>query len=809
MRLKVFSAFCMLNTAFCLLHAQYRVTATVMDPDGEPESYATYRIFAIPDTIHPIVGDLTSPDGTLNATLPSAGNYKINIAASMRLPVSIDFTVNNDQPVADLGIINTANAGQMLNEIMVTAQKPLVSKEIDRIGYDVAADEEASTSNLREILRKVPLVSVDDDGTIKVNGSDNFKIYRNGRPNNAFTKNAKDIFAAIPASTIKKIEVITDPGAREDADSSGMILNIITTSTSSVAGVAGNVGVNWTSNQGPNFNAFIMTQLKKLTLSGSGGYYEYFKSNIHGKANSHISYDETGDFYEDNSSFHAGGRGGWFNVEGSLDIDTLNLLTASVNGYIGKNSHDVDSDFKMFDNDGNPLYSYQYSSFYPKNGYTDIDFSLDYQHSTKLKGETLTLSYRLSHTRQNQDQTTNYFNTVNAPFAYTANISDFDLNFFEHTFQFDWSRPFGKHYKLDMGAKYILRSSHSKNHQTLEGLRATEDEFEHRYNIFGVYADARANYGSFTARAGIRYEFSRLSTDFILGQGENFHANLNDVVPNISLAWNASMFSMWKLSYNRRIQRPGISYLNPAVTVTPTSVSYGNPNLESMGINNVLLNYSLIKAKFNLDVTASFGLSNNGTGALQWTEDNILYSTYANLMHNRSFALGIFYQWQITNKTSWMMNGNLSWNRYSVETASEMSRLARWNGYFYTRIQQSLPWDLTLTLGASYFSGFCNSPYNYSTTPVANINYNIGLKRSFLKNKTLDVSVSANSIGLPNTKQNMFSVNNGITGTQVAIQENRQAVTIGINWRFGSLRAQVKKTANTISNDDLDGRKNN
>ena len=788
--------------------AQYSVTASVIDPTGEPESYATYRIFAIPDTIHPIVGDLTDDMGILNASLPKPGNYKINIAAAMRLPVTVDFTVDAANPVANLGIINTENAGEVLNELTVTAQRPLVSKEIDRIGYDVQADQDASTSSLREILRKVPLVTVEDDGTIKVNGSDNFKIYRNGRPNNAFTKNSKDIFAAIPASTIKKIEVITDPGAREDAESSGVILNIVTTTTTSMSGIAGSVGVNWTSNQGPNANAFLMTQIKKLTLSGSGGYYEYLKSNTRGHMTSQTQYDESGYLNESDSKFNAGGRGGWFNIEGSLDIDTLNLLTTSLNGFIGKNSHDVTTSFSMFDNIGNPFYSYDSYSYYPKNGYTDIDFSLDYQRSTRLKGETITLSYRLSHTRQNQIQATEYSNLVNVPFDYTGINSDFDLNFFEHTFQVDWSRPFGKHYKLDTGAKYILRSSHSKNHQELVAFAQTEDEFEHRYDIFGLYADARATYGKFTARAGVRYEYSRLSADFIKGGKDDFRANLNDVVPNASVAWNASMFSMWKLSYNRRIQRPGISYLNPAVEITPTTVSYGNPNLESMGINNFLLNYSLIKAKFNLDLTASYSFSNNGTGALQWVDDNILYSTYANLMHNRSLSLAVFYQWQITSKTSWMLNGNVSWNRYNVETASEHSRLSRCNGYFYTRIQQSLPWDLTLTLGASYFSGFCNSPYTYSVAPASNINYNIGLKRSFLKNKTLDVSISANNLGLPSMRQNMYSVNNGTTGWQLIRQENRMSVTIGVNWRFGNLRAQVKKAANTIKNDDLQGRKN-
>ena len=96
---------------------------------------------------------------------------------------------------------------------------------------------------LDETLNKVPLVSVDPDGTIKVNGSTSFKIYKNGRPNNSYSNNAKEIFKALPASMIQKIEVITDPGAREDAEGTTAILNIITVKNVITKGAMGNVGL--------------------------------------------------------------------------------------------------------------------------------------------------------------------------------------------------------------------------------------------------------------------------------------------------------------------------------------------------------------------------------------------------------------------------------------------------------------------------------------------------------------------------------------------------------------------------------------
>lgn len=791
--------------AFC----QYGVTCSIIDEQGNPEEYATYRIFELPDSTRLIVGNVTSTDGKIQETLPHPGNYKLMISAMMKSPITIDFTVDADAPFANLGIVNTELAGETLDEVTVTAMRPLVTKEIDRIGYDVQADGDAATYNLRDILKKVPLVSVDEAGNIKVNGSDNFKIYRNGRPNNAFTKNAKDLFAAIPASTIKKIEVITDPGAREDAESSGLILNIITVSSTSMSGFTGNISATYQSNFGPQLNAFFMTQLKKLTLSASGGYFKYLWRNSYSEETSKIKYDETGDDLNSYSNYGISNQGGWFNLETSFEADSLNLLTASLNTFISRNSARINSNYSMFDAPGNMLFSYDESSYYRKYGYTDVDFNFDYQRSTRLKGETITLSYRLSHTQQVQDQTSDYNILFGRPFNYTAIISDFDLKFYEHTFQIDWARPLGEHFKLDTGAKYILRSSHSENHQNLVGVGSTYDDFKHTYNIFGIYADARASYGKITARAGLRYEYSRLAADFLTGNQDNFHASLNDVVPNASLSWSVNDASMWKLSYNRKISRPGISYLNPAVSIDPISVSFGNPDLKSSTFDNFILNYSLLKRKINLDLSLSYRLSDNGIGSVQWTEDNVTYTTYGNNTHTQGVALALYFQWQIGEKTSWMLNGNMAWDKFSLKFDEKDLRLARFNGYFYTQLQQKLPWELTLSLGANYFSGNINSPFAYSLNKASAIGYSIGLRRSFLKNRNLDVSLSVRNLGIKDTKLVRTYLNSGKSGEKVDITHHNQCLSASISWRFGNLRAMVKKADKTITNDDLQGRKNN
>lgn len=195
----------LLLTASNLCSAQYSISGLIRDSIGEPEGFATVRLFLATDTVKPIKASLSDEAGKFNIKMSSPGKYRVNILAFGKLPVNKDVALTASSPTADLGTITTTTAENMLQEVVVTAQKPLVTKEIDRIGYDVQADPDAKTNQLDEMLKRVPLVSVDADGTIKVKGSTDFKIYKNGRPNNSFTRNAKEIFKSIPASMIKKI----------------------------------------------------------------------------------------------------------------------------------------------------------------------------------------------------------------------------------------------------------------------------------------------------------------------------------------------------------------------------------------------------------------------------------------------------------------------------------------------------------------------------------------------------------------------------------------------------------------------------
>ncbi len=807
---KFFTLFLFLSIGQNLFSQTMSVKGLLCDSTSSPESFATIRLYLLPDSVKPAASGVSDESGVFNIKVKKPGEYRVNVFSFGKGELNRDVKITEEKPVVDLGKLILYPKTSELQEVTVTAKRPLVTKEIDRIGYDVQADEDSKTSQLDEILKKVPLVSVDPDGTIKVKGSTDFKIYKNGRPNNSFSRNAKDIFKALPASMIKKVEVITDPGAREDAEGTSAILNIVTVNNTIIKGVMGNIGFNIsTTNPIPSPNLWIQTQIDKFNVSGYGGFSEFSKKQQRSRSESHYVYDESGNELNTSSKSNGSGRMGYFGIDASLELDTLNLLTAEFSGFINSmNTHGL-SFTSMTASDGSPVYSYTTVTKNSPNRYFDLDGRFNYQRSTRRKGETLTLSYLISSTNQRQHNTSDYEDELNLPVPYTGTSNDFTLNFLENTLQFDWTRPINDLHKFDVGAKYINRRNHSVNDQDYFDYETTHSDFIHITQVLALYADYRMKYKRLGARAGLRYEYSNLSAKYRDGSNAPFSSNLSDWVPNVSFSYDLNDANTLKFSYSTRINRPGIGQLNPARVETPSSISEGNPDLESSLNHSLGLNYNLIGPKVNLDFNTNYSFSNNSVISVQeMLPGDITRSTFANEGRNKWLHFSTWVNYNVTRKTSIMLNGSAYYNNTS--NPSLKLKTHGWGYSAYMRIRQTLPWDLSITVHANtYQSG--PSLYGRNKTPFSDrFFYGLTIQKSLLKERRLSININiSNPFGRNTMCYESEPVNAGYTGYSRNYSFNRANVFyIGASYRFGSLNAQVKKTAASITNDDVSDRKN-
>ncbi len=793
------------TTAFT---SDYAVRCKILDIEGEPEIYATYRIYLATDTTKTVCTGTTDTDGIFDAQLPQAGDYKLYISTIGKNTIARNFSVDSANPVIDLGILTSEISNAQLDEVVVVAQKPLISKEIDRIGYDVQADESSKTNTIIEMLRKVPMVAVDGENKITVNGSSNFKIFKNGRPNNSYTNNAKDVLAGIPASMVKRIEVITEPGAKYDAEGIGAIINIVMIDNPAVKGVMGTASMSGDTNGRMAPSLWATTQIDKVAVSLNGGFVNLNERCMTIDSDDSNHYIESGNVFNSKSMRKSHGYMSYFGGEASYELDSLNLFTAEFNGFIYDIKSLVGSSASMLDRTGKHIYSYTQSS-YPgadRGKFFSLDGNLNYQHSTRRPGEIIGVGYLVSTTHSNDDEGQQYSELSNFPLPYTKALSNTKTDFIEHTFQFDYTRPFGRIHTVEVGSKYILRNNSSKGIRDYVDYRIDNTDFSHITNIGALYAQYSANVKMWSFRAGVRYEYSNLKAKFHDGSADDFSSDFNDIVPSAGISWRASMASNFSLNYSSRINRPGITYLNPAVSISPTTLSYGNPDLSSVRNNAMRFTYMLIKQKVVFNATAGFDWADNGIAAVNYVDNNgFIRSTFDNVGQVRQLSLSSFIQWSPGSKTRLMLNASVSHDSYKQNGMN----LKRWKKSIYANLTQKLPWNISGELMVMHMDMGASGVYSYTEVPLKySLMVNATLRRSFLKEDRLTVSLNClTPIGDSGMKINTHIVNGGYTGLSSIYQHNVRMLKLSVAYRFGSLNTSVKKTAKTIENNDMIGGK--
>lgn len=789
--------------AFISAQAQYLIKGNVTDSTGVSEPYATIRIYKQPQKEKALKIATTDIDGNFKQELSSSGKYTLQISSVGKIPINKDFELSLSNKTIDFGTLIIQNDANTLKGIEIVAQKPLVTTEIDRISYDIQADEESKTNNIFDMLKKVPMVTIDGEENIMVNGSKSFKIYKNGRPNTAWSNNPKDVLKSIPANMIKRIEVITEPGAKYDAEGVAGILNIIVNETSIINGVMGNVSAFANTNENYGVNTYLTSQIGKLTTSINYSYSNLGKANVPSYSTSEYIYTDSQNHLKSsiegykvrNGNFHYG------NIESSYEIDTLNLITFSFGGYFYNVNHYNTSNTSMLDKNGNTIFSYTSISSYPQQQYFDFDGKLDYQHLTHNKGEALTFSYLLSTTNQEYISEISCDNMINYPLSYDKYNSNSKLHFYEHTFQFDWTRPFLQKHKVEMGLKYILRQNFSKTLYEYNNGQNSLTDFDHITNIGAVYGEYSFNSKIWGFRAGLRYELAHIKGKYKNSADPSFSSNIGDIVPTLSGSYKINDANTLKLNFATRINRPGISYLNPARNESPTLVSFGNPNLKSTRRNSLRLSYTLIKQKFTLSYSTDYSWANNMLMDYDYIENDIRYSTYINDAKNKKWSCSLYAQWAATKTTNITLNGSLGYLKF---TYNENLKNSGWNNSCYLNISQELPYNLNLNGFLYHFKNGAESVYENGCS----INtYGFSLSRSFLKDESLTVRINTSnpfsSKYITHKSYTIQGVRTGFTKSQFLTRN----FGISVSYRFGKLNANVKKTNKTITNDDLEGRK--
>lgn len=800
----------------------FTVRGQVVDSlTNESVPYVTLRIAPASNPQKPVKLLACDEDGKFTSTINKPGKYIMTMESLGKVTKQKHFTLSADKTVYDFGQLSMQDDTQLLSEVTVTAQKPLVKVEVDKLTYNLEDDPETQTSNALDMFRKVPLVTVDGEDKIQLKGSSNYKIYMNGKPSNLLSgENASDVLKSMPASSIKNIEVVTDPGSKYDAEGVGGIINIITTKnamqgyTGSVRADAGTLG---------RFGGSAYISMKAGSFGITVNYgYRYNDSPWH---DSYSERTTDADYLADGNPtlLTESGRSkrkgpmqfGY--LEASSEIDTLNLLSVGVNLFRGNftSYSKLDADMNALGfGSKTPVYSFFRNST-SESTFGSTDINVDYQHSTSKKDELLTLSYRFSRSPNDNESNTELSDVVSYYLENEYpkwNINDAAT--VEHTAQFDYTTPLFKSHTLEAGIKYINRRNSSNTLEQIynDSTNVWEDhsdevsDFRHVQHIYSAYLGYLMHLGKFGAKAGVRAEGTSLKAEFRKAPEMDFKTHYFDVVPNATLTYQLDMSTQLRVGYNMRIQRPGIWYLNPYINDTnPQNVSQGNPNLDSEKSNNVNLNFSKFTQKFSMNASMSYMFVNNSIESYRHIADfasddlrsqynGALWNTYGNI--GKRQQVGIFLYGNYSPTTWFRIYMNSGFDYTEMKSKSMNMSNDGVSGRIFAGTQFMLPLDFRINADGGYFSPWImlqgkGSPFYFCALRVS---------KEFLKKK-LSITLAAQDPFWKALKIENTVSGEGFSEKSTDWQSARE-FRISISYRFGDMKGSIKKVLRGISNDD-------
>lgn len=722
------------------------------------------------------------------------GKYRVTIThGSFRrklMPLKVEA-----QPV-DMGSLQLITMVKSLAGVTVTAVKPMVEQQSDRLIYNVEEDPTAKSESASDILRKTPYVSVDGDGGIQVNGQTNFRVLLNGRETALFSQNVKDALKGFPGATIARIEVITSPSAKYDAEGVGGIINIIT--KKKLAGYNGSVNTSARTIGDVMAGANINLKTGKLGISAMYSRISNSRlpSNQMSVTNALIpsafKVREIGGQRQTAFFQHQG------NLEVSLDLDSTNTLV--VYGNMGKNRKEASNDYNIYTLFGNGTsdvdpYFLETRIEMPSYGFGS-DYIRKYKRSPQKE-----LTFRFNALFNNSNDFSNSLQEMNTSDRFILNNSEAFNS--EYTVQGDLIQPMNKTTRLETGLKTILRKAHSDFESLIRSNKAqpyvvnpaNSNRFGYDQNVYSAYVSVNKNFKTFTARVGARLEHTTVDGDFV-STNTKVEQRYTNIIPNVLLTRQISKTMNANFTYTMRLGRPSIQSLNPFVNDADSlNISFGNPNLGPQYIHSFTGQYRIFKGPKFISFQTGFNYANNLIIQNPTFDPakGVTSVTGANAGQIREYVLGftsnlpIGKQWNISVNTT----GRFARIRNSLQTSFDNTTAGNVNA----NVSFKATPKFTITSNTGYMMPL-RMP---NTTFPDNYFYNLTFAYKLLKDK---LNVTASAMNFFEAERKFKSA----TETQYFITENRNRVpfrnfALSLNYSFGKLKENVSKKKG-VNNDD-------
>ena len=800
-KVRLFFAMVLMTISMIVTAQTTTVKGVVTDKNsGEAEPFATIRVYKNGNLKKPVAFFLADENGAFSHEVEGSGKYTISFTSIGKEELRQEIELGKTATL-DMATVGLKEDSKTLKGVEVIAQKPVVKMEVDKMTYKVEDDPDAKSNTVLDMLRKVPMVTVDGQDNISVNGSSSFKVYVDGKPNVMFSANPSMIFKSMPASAVKNIEVVTNPGAKYDAEGAGGVLNIVMNKTNpqamqSLDGYNGTIRAS-VGNRSLGGSVFVSGQKGKLSYSANV-MENYSKPGSTETVTEQINNDAT-IVSTSKSKTRLPFTLGNFSL--GYDIDSVSSVNAtlSLTSLHMKNSGTPGTQMSGADYGKGFDYGYQMEM---TNRRTSFSGNIDYQRFLNpQRTKSIILTYQLDYSPSKTEQQ-NDFDKSSTPFVdLTDRFSISKDRTTEHIFQADYTTPLFSGHTLNLGAKAMTRKATSDSKYYLADVY-TEDmsmDYEYTNSILAGYAEYEAKWSNFGAKGGLRYEHTWQDVKYHLGNGADFSKNYGSLVPSASLSYNFAPTANLGLTYNMRISRPGITYLNPYINrADPTTISYGNTNLDVEKSHNTALVYNMFSSRLMMNLNLHYNYTGNGIEQYSFYDNNILNTTYGNIVKRSQTGANIYANWLVTKNTRLFVNGSVNYTDIRSNTLALSN--SGWQANVMTGLQQTLPWDLKLgafvmTSSKSYTLQGWSSGFNLLTANISKSLLNDKLNISLMGITGLS---DGGSLKIEN-----FSEGKNFS-SHSTIKVPIQGVTLSVSYTFGNSKRQVRQHVSKVQNDYIE-----
>jgi outer membrane receptor protein involved in Fe transport len=802
-----------------------KITGSVVDAENnQPVEFANIALVD-PSTGKPVDGGVADDKGKFTIHKIAEGTYTVTISFIGYETTSIEnITISDKRDEVNLGIIKLASSTKVLSEVVVEGQRQLIEERVDRTVYNAENDKTTSGGDATDVLKRVPMLSVDMDGNVSMRGSQNITVLINNKPSTIMAANISDALKQIPAEEIKSVEVITSPSAKYDAEGSAGIINIIT-KKNTLQGFTLNIN-SGVGNRGTNLGLNGNLRTKKMGFSlGGFGRANY---NINGSfKNTQTTFqslaDDTPTINQQSADTRNRGLFGNYTIGWDYDINKKNSLVASArfgarNGVSFQDNLLTEISSADFGN------SSSLRNTESKNLNNSMDLSLTYTRLFEKPQREFSILGNYSQNNGNNDFE-NFIRQVNGiddPSG-IRNLNDSYNK--EMTLQMDYQTPLSNNQLIEFGGKDIVRRVYSDFEYMTDpegdgsyiksGNTLLTNNLNYEQNIAAGYLSyTYTSKNAISVKAGGRYEYTTIKA-FTQTEDNIEIPEYGAFVPSLNVSKRLKAGKTIKASYNRRIQRPSIRFLNPNIqAANPYDISVGNPQLDPEFSNNFELSYSTFVNGTNINIATFWRNTNNGIQsvrdviAFNSNDPDTVRTTYKNI--GQEDAVGV------------NLNANVSVGKLTLSGGGDV---------FYAMLDNNLPIDpnnpedpnrqlsasnsgwvisgrifggynLGKGWGLQFFSFFRGRQVQLQGFQGGMRMYNLGLRKEF-NDKKGSIGLGAQNFLSPQIKIKS-EVNSPLASRQSVNVLHNMGFNVTFSYRLGKMSVDPRpRRRRSINNDDL------